>query len=168
MSNVCYSPLGRLVDWSIPQTDLGGHVHLWCQKRQIFQNGLQMADHTRTCWYNTSSLRESKICSRSPIYIDRVEVELATTLRFLESTSRRTSPGPQTTPVCSWAGWGGPAYLKSQQSPYFLPQAPWRASWPTASQYGKGTAHHFEWWHQCSKQELYCSSCKSSYHHSEN
>ena len=50
MSNVYYSPLGRLLDWSIRYT-LGGHAHLWCHKRQIFKTSLITANHTHTWWH---------------------------------------------------------------------------------------------------------------------
>ena len=36
MSNVCYSPPGRLVDRSIQHTNTGGHAHPCCHNRPIF------------------------------------------------------------------------------------------------------------------------------------
>ena len=58
ISNICYSPLGRLVDWSIQHTSRWTSPLLMSLKprnMQIF-NRLVTANHTHTWWHNITPL----------------------------------------------------------------------------------------------------------------
>ena len=63
MSNVCYSPLGRLVDWSIQHTSYVDTPT--CDVRSgTFWKRLWMANHTHTWWCNMSPLKALRFLGR--------------------------------------------------------------------------------------------------------
>ena len=114
MSNVCYGPPGRLVDWPI-STHLGGTRLPVMSEAGRFSKRLVTANHTHYQWHNISPLNNNNV-----IYFDIRHLNLRVVWRMWHAVqSIQAARGQVTAPTCSWRwcrtwcsgwrtwGWGG-------------------------------------------------------------